>query len=318
MSHFNRGSEVTMKTVSVIVPVYYNAESLPLLFVELQKVEAQLDERNCAMELIFVDDGSRDESLNELMKIKQQRPDTRVVKLTRNFGEVHACKAGLDYVSGDCLMWLAADLQDPPDLIVQMTDQWLAGSKFVVALRSSRLDPPATRFFAGLFHWLVKMFISKDYPERGFDRFLLDASLIHYIRDSSKNINTSLLAYWLGYKPATVFYERGKREHGESRWTMAKKLTYFIDSILGFSVLPIRIISAIGFTISLLSFGYGTYILIDAVFGDRAVPGFATLAVMISFLFGVVMIMLGVIGEYVWRIFDEITKRPEVVVDAVF
>ena len=96
-----------MKTVSVVVPVYYNAESLPLLFAELQKVEGQLHELDCAMELIFVDDGSGDESMIELMKIKQQRPDTRVVKLTRNFGAVHACKVGLNYVTGDCTMWLA-------------------------------------------------------------------------------------------------------------------------------------------------------------------------------------------------------------------
>jgi dolichol-phosphate mannosyltransferase len=307
-----------MKTVSVIVPVYYNAESLPPLFLELQKVETQLQERGCAMELTFVDDGSGDESMIELMKIKRQRPDTRVVKLTRNFGEVHACKIGLNYVTGDCLMWLAADLQDPPKLIVEMTDQWLAGSKFVIALRTRRLDPPPTRFFAGIYHWLVKVFISKDYPERGFDRFLLDAALIPYIRDSGKNINTSLLAYWLGYKPATVFYDRLKREHGRSHWTFAKKLTYFIDSILGFSVLPIRIISGMGFIVSLLSFGYGSYIVIDTIFGQRDVPGFATLVAMISFLLGMVMIMLGIIGEYVWRIFDEVTKRPEVVVDEVY
>ena len=120
-----------MKTVSVVVPVYYNAESLPLLFAELQKVEGQLHERDCAMELIFVDDGSGDESLIELMKIKQQRPDTRVVKLTRNFGAVHSSKAGLNYVTGDCTMYLSADLQDPPEMVTKLTDQWLAGLKTV-------------------------------------------------------------------------------------------------------------------------------------------------------------------------------------------
>ena len=109
-----------MKTISVIVPVYYNAESLPLLFTELQKVESQLQERDCALELILVDDGSGDESMIELLKIKKQHPKTRVVKLTRNFGEVHACKAGLNFATGDCVMWLAADLQDPPELIVEM------------------------------------------------------------------------------------------------------------------------------------------------------------------------------------------------------
>ena len=246
-----------MKTVSVIVPVYYNAESLPLLFEELQKVEGQLRERDCAMELVFVDDGSGDESMMELMKIKRQRPDTRVVKLTRNFGAVHSSKVGLNYITGDCAMWLDADLQDPPELVVEMTDQWLAGSKFVIALRESRVDPPLTTFFAGIYHWMVRKMISKDYPKGGIDIVLMDAALVPYIRDSSKNMNHTLLAYWLGYKPATIPYDRRKRQHGKSRWTFAKKLTYFIDSILGFSVLPIRIISLIGFIVSLLSFAYG-------------------------------------------------------------
>ena len=201
-----------MKTVSVVVPVYYNAESLPLLFAELQKVEGQLYERDCAMELIFVDDGSGDESMIELMKIKQQRPDTRVVKLTRNFGAIHSCKVGLNYVTGDCTMWLSADLQDPPELVIEMTDQWLAGSKFVIALRESRIDPPLTTLFAGIYHWLVRKMISKDYPKGGIDILLMDAALVPYIRGSSKNVNTELLAYWLGYKPATVPYERRKRQ----------------------------------------------------------------------------------------------------------
>ena len=261
-----------MKTVSVVVPVYYNAESLPLLFEELQKVEAQLDERDCALELIFVDDGSGDKSMIELMKIKQRRPDTRVVKLTRNFGAVHSCKVGLNYVTGDCTMWLSADLQDPPELVIEMTDQWLAGSKYVIAQRESRVDPPLTKFFAGIYHWLVKKMISKDYPSGGIDIMLVDAALMPYIRDSSKNINTELLSHWLGYKAATIPYERQKRQHGKSRWTFAKKLTYFIDSILGFSVLPIRIISLIGIIVSLLSFAYGVYILINALFGDRRWP----------------------------------------------
>jgi glycosyltransferase involved in cell wall biosynthesis len=307
-----------MKTVSVVVPVYYNAESLLLLFAELQKVEGQLLERDCAMELIFVDDGSGDDSMIELMKIKRKRPDTRVVKLTRNFGAVHSSKVGLNYVTGDCAAWLNADLQDPPELVTEMTDQWLAGSKFVIALRESRVDPPLTTLFAGIYHWLVRKIINKDYPRGGIDILLMDAALVPYIRDSSKNINTALLAYWLGYKPGTVNYVRQKREHGKSRWTFAKKLTYFIDSILGFSVLPIRIISLIGFVVSLLSFAYGAYIVITTIMGEREVAGFATLVALLTFLLGVVMITLGIIGEYVWRIFDEVSTRPEVVVDEVY
>ncbi len=307
-----------MKTVSVVVPVYYNAESLPLLFIELQKVEAQLQERGCAMELVFVDDGSGDGSMIELLKIKQQREATRVVKLARNFGAVHSSKVGLNYVTGDCFMWLAADLQDPPELVIEMTDVWLAGSKFVIALRESRVDPPLTTLFANVYHWLVTRMISPDYPKGGFDIALMDAAIVPYIRDSSKNINTTLLAYWLGYTPGIVHYERRERQHGKSRWTFTKKLTYFIDSILGFSVLPIRIISAIGFLVSLLSFAYGAYIVISAAFGYTDVAGFPTLVALISFLLGLVIVLLGIIGEYVWRIFDEVTKRPEAVVDEVY
>jgi dolichol-phosphate mannosyltransferase len=308
-----------MKTVSVVVPVYHNAESLPLLFAELQKVEGQLHERDCAMELIFVDDGSGDESLIELMKIKQQHPDTRVVKLTRNFGEGHALKVGMNYVTGDCTAWLSADLQEPPELVTKMTDQWLAGSKFVIATRASRDDPPLTALFAGIYHWLVRKMISKDYPKGGFVMMLMDAALLPYVRDSGKNVSLVLLAYSLGYKPAIVPYERRKRQHGKSRFTFAKKLTSFIDAILGNSVLPIRIVSLIGFIISLLSMAYASFIVIEAILGLRpGLPGFPTLVAFITFLLGLVIIILGIIGEYLWRIFDEVIRRPEAVVEEVY
>jgi dolichol-phosphate mannosyltransferase len=311
--------ESAMKTVSVIVPVYFNAESLPLLFERLQVVEGQLHERGCAMELIFVDDGSGDESLFELLNIKQRRPDTKIVKLTRNFGAMHSCKVGLNYITGDCAVWVAADLQDPPELVIEMTDQWLAGSKFVIALRESRVDPPITTFFSGIYHRLVRIMISKDYPKSGIDFVLMDAALVPYLRDSGKNIDVVLLAHWLGFKPATVNYHRPKRLHGKSRWTFGKKLKRCIDSILGFSVLPIRFISLIGFIIALLSFVYGWgFVVIPTMFGYRDVAGFPTLVALLSFLLGLVIVILGIIAEYVWRIFDEVTNRPEVVVDEVY
>ena len=174
----------------------------------------------------------------------------------------------------------------------------MAGSKFVIALRESRVDPPLTTLFAGIYHWLVRKMISKDYPKGGIDILLMDAALVPYIRGSSKNVNTELLAL-AGLQPATVPYERRKRHYGKSRWTFGKKLTYFIDSILGFSVLPIRIISLTGFIVSLLSFAYGAYIVISTSLGYREVAGFATLVALITFLLGVVIIILGIIGEYV-------------------
>ncbi len=255
----------------------------------------------------------------ELMKIKQQRPDTRVIKLTRNFGESNAYKAGMKYVTGDCTTRLSADLQEPAELVTEMTDQWLAGSKFVIATRKSRVDPPLTALFAGIFHWLVRKMINKDYPKGGFVIMLLDAALVPYVRGSSKNASAALFAYSLGYKPAIVKYERRKREHGKSRWTFGKKLTGFIDSILGNSVLPIRIISLIGLIVSLLSMAYGSFIVIETILGYRpGVAGFPTMVALISFLLGLVIIILGIIGEYLWRVFDEVTTRPEAVIEEVY
>jgi dolichol-phosphate mannosyltransferase len=306
------------RRVSVVVPVYYNEESLPHLFAELQTVEGQLAERGCEMELVFVDDGSGDNSFAELMKIKAQRPHTIVVKLARNFGAIHSSKAGLHYITGDCFMWLAADLQDPPYLVIEMTDHWLNGAKFVLAVRTRRGDPPLTRWFARLYYLLVRRLVVPDYPPTGFDIMLMDRQLLPYMRDSTKNMNTTLLLYWLGFKPVQVEYVRPERPYGKSRWTFVKKFNYFVDSVVGFTVLPIRIISLIGFVVSLLSFGYGAYIAISYLLGERDVPGFATLAALIAFLLGLVIIMLGIIGEYIWRIFDEITRRPEVVIDEVY
>ncbi len=307
-----------MKTVSVVIPVYFNAGSLVALFEELLEVEAQLGERDCALELIFVDDGSGDDSLRVLLSLREQRTGTKIVKLARNFGAVHASKAGLGFVTGDCFLWLAADLQDPPHLIIEMADLWLSGKKYVIATRSARHDPAMTRFYARLYYGLLRLFVIKDYPRGGFDLMLVDKSLLPYLRDSGKNINTELLSYWLGVAPAIIPYERQERLHGKSRWTFAKKLTYFIDSILGFSVVPIRLISLIGMIVALLSLVYGGLIFLQALFGSRAVPGLPIFATLIVFLLGLIIVMLGIIGEYIWRIFDEVTRRPEVVIDEVY
>ncbi len=304
--------------VSIIIPVYFNAESLPYLFEKLRILEGQLHSLDMTLELIFVDDGSGDDSLNELFRIKELRPETIIVKLTRNFGAVHASKCGFRFVTGDCFTILAADLQDPPELILQMVDKWRNGSKFTICERISRDDPIASQIFSGLFYWLLNRLVVSNYPSGGYDMALMDKSLLPHIVNSSKNLYTPLLAYWLGFKPEILYYHRPKREHGKSRWTFKKKFTAFLDVMLGFSVTPIRLISAIGAVVAVFSFLYGTSITINAILGNVPVKGFAALAALITFLLGLVIIMLGIIGEYLWRVFDEVNKRPEVVIDEVF
>ena len=170
-----------MKKLSVVIPVYYNEGSLPELFAELMRVEDILRRsRGMELELIFVDDGSGDNSFAELMKIKQIRPDTCVVKLARNFGAIHAVKTGLQYVTGDCFTMLAADLQDPPELLVEMADKWLAGSKFVICVRESRQDPLLSKAFARLYYGILRLTVTKTYPSGGFDLALMDELLLPY------------------------------------------------------------------------------------------------------------------------------------------
>jgi dolichol-phosphate mannosyltransferase len=307
-----------MKLLSVIVPVYFNEGSLPALLGKIRPIEERLGALSMRLELIFVDDGSKDGSLRELLKIREMRPGTKILKLTRNFGAVHASKAGLQFAQGDCFMILAADLQDPPELILEMVEHWRAGSKFIICTRISRNDPLFSRMTARLYYWLLHHLVMPDYPRGGYDMALMDKALLPPLQKSSKNLYTPLLAFWLGYKPVLIPYHRARREHGKSRWTLRKKFKAFIDVMLGFSVTPIRLMSGIGLVVSGLSFFYGLWVTLHALFGKMPVPGFASIVALITFLLGLIILMLGIIGEYLWRVFDQTNERPEVVIDEIY
>lgn len=316
-AYTKRARHSEMKKLSIIVPVYYNEGSLPHLYTEVSRLEGMLLERGLALELILVDDGSKDGSYAALKKIQEQRPATRVVKLARNFGAYHAIKAGLSLVTGDCFTYLAADLQDPPELILEMIERWKKGSKYVVCTRSDRHDPPVSKFFAGLYYKLLRAMVMKNYPEGGFDLALMDKAMLPYLQGSGRNINLALFAYWLGFKPDFIPYERRERKHGKSRWTFSKKFTLFLDSLLGFSIIPIRVMSFIGVVVSFLSFAYGIFVVINAMLGKIPIKGFSATIALTSFLLGLVILMLGIIGEYVWRIHTEVNNRPEYVIEDI-
>jgi polyisoprenyl-phosphate glycosyltransferase len=304
-------------TVSIVIPVYYNEDSLAPLAKELLAVEQQLAEDGVTLELIFVDDGSGDASLDRIMAIREARPTTKVVKLTRNFGAVAASKTGMQFATGDSVVILAADLQDPMDLLPEAVRRWQQGSKFVICSRATRRDPMTSRFFSSIYYRVVGKLIIADYPAGGFDMMLMDKELTQQVAGCAPNTNIHLFAYWLGYAPTVLEYDRPSRLHGRSRWTVAKKLKLFTDTMTGFSVFPIRAISIFGLLVAVLSFTYGAVVFIGALRDNIAVPGFATIAVMISFFFGLILVMLGLIGEYLWRIFDNTNRKPEAVVDEI-
>ena len=309
---------MSTKKLSIVVPVYFNAGSLPRLFEELLTLEQRLSERAVALELIFVDDGSRDDSLARLLEFKQRRNETVVVKLTRNFGAVHCSKTGFRFVTGDAFMIVAADLQDPPSLIEAMVDRWLAGSKFVICERETREDPFVSKLYSKAYYTLLRALVIRDYPQGGYDMALMDKAFLPHLVNSSKSVFTPLLAYWLGYQPDVIRYHRPAREHGTSRWTFSKKFNAFLDVMLGFSIKPIRLISAVGCIVSIVSFLYGTSVITHAWLGGIPVQGFATVVALITFLLGLIILMLGLIGEYLWRVFDETNRRPETVIDEIY
>ncbi|WP_159011120.1 glycosyltransferase [Bradyrhizobium sp. S69] len=306
------------KTLSIIVAVYYNAESLPHLHEQLIQLEEMLHSRQIDLELIFVDDGSGDNSLEQLLKIKAARPATKVINLSRNFGAVAASKTGFQFVTGDAFTMLSADLQEPIEQIVLMVDEWVNGHKFVVAARAARGDPPVTKFFASIYYLLLEFMVIKGYPQGGYDLMLMDKVMLPYLQRSTKNTNPNVYAFWLGFNPRVLSYSRLERQHGRSRWTFRKKLKFLFDTVTGFSVMPIRMLSGFGVFVAFLSFLYGISLVVSAVLGDVEVQGFATLAALISFFSGLILVMLGAIGEYLWRVFDAVSSKPEAVIEETF
>ncbi|MNW40845.1 putative glycosyltransferase CsbB [compost metagenome] len=302
---------------SIVVPIYFNELNIPYTIPKLQSLQELIPD--CEMEFIFVDDGSKDDSLKMLLEAKKLDHRIKVIKLSRNFGSMAAIQAGLEHVTGDCVGIISADLQDPPELFETMIDQWKEGKKVVLATRSQRDESFSQRAFSNSYYFLLEKFALKDYPKGGFDFVLIDRQVVFEILDiKEKNTNIMSLIYWLGHDRELIPYTRKERKLGKSRWTLSKKVKLFVDSFVSFSYMPIRVMSLIGLATALLSFFYGIFVVICTLFGLIDLQGWTTIIALITFLLGIIMTMLGIIGEYLWRILDESRRRPSYIVDEVF
>jgi len=307
-----------MPKLSVVIP-FYNEPSLAPLLAELDSVEKKLKTRGIELELLFVDDGSDSKtSLEELLKYKGAREQIKVIRLARNFGAFHAIKTGFDFVSGDGFATLSADLQDPPSLLVEMAEKWLAGCKFVICVRGEREDPLSTRAFASIYYKLIRLTSIRNFPKTGYDLALMDKAFLPHLRNSSVQINYRLLAYWLGFRPEIIVYKREKRQAGESHWGLSKRLNLFIDSMIAFSNWPSRIITLLGLALS-----FGSLVALGLQWGtagETASKGLTLSSALtaVSLLFGLSFIALGVIAEYLQRIFSIVTGKPEVIIEEVY
>jgi len=305
------------KIVSIVIPVYFNEFNLEHTVSRLMGLVAQRSD--IEFEFIFVDDGSEDNSLNILLKYKTIYPEyIRVVKLTRNFGTMAAIQAGFSVCTGDYAGFIAADLQDPPELFLEMIKTLESGKKVCIAVRSSREDPFLQKLLANTFYYLLRRFALKNYPKKGFDFLLFNREVLNHVNFiREKNSNIMNLIFWMGYDFSSFPYTREARKFGVSKWTFSKRIKLFIDSFVSFSYFPIRLISALGFFISFSSFAYLLFIVFNWYSGQIAIKGWATTIVFVAFISGAQMLILGVLGEYLWRTLDQVKTRPTYIIDEI-
>lgn len=306
------------KLISIIVPVYFNEGSLKLLFKEFKKVSEKNPEYD--FEYIFVDDYSEDNSFPVLLQIYNENPDKiKVIRLSKNYGSNIALLAGLKKSKGDCAVFISADLQDPPELINEMIEEWEKGYESILAVRNSRKDNFISKIFSNIYYYLFRKFALKDMPEGGFDFCLIDKKIIEVLCEmEEKNSYIMGQVLWTGFKKKCIKYDRKKRQYGKSKWTITKKIKYFIDAFISFSYLPIRIASVIGFIVSAIGFIYALFLIYDRIVNNNLLHGITALIVIILFIGGIQLIILGIFGEYLWRILEESRKRPLYIIDKYY
>ena len=305
-----------MSLISIVVPVYHNAHSLPDLLEAFRAVAARNPDDD--FEFIFVDDGSTDDSFAVLQNLAVSEPRMKVAKLSRNFGSNPAIMAGLSLAKGDAVAAIAADLQDPPALLHDMIALWRDDHKVVIAARRGRGDPFPTSLLSDTFYRLFRRLAIRNMPKRGFDFFLIDqqvCSLINGIRENNAYLMGLIL--WLGFEPQVLYYDRQTREekYGQSMWTLSRKIKYFVDSFVAFSHFPIRISSALGIIFSLVGLIYAAWVVYARLVLGISAEGWASLIVVVLIAAGVQMLILGIIGEYMWRNLDETRRRPRFIID---
>jgi glycosyltransferase involved in cell wall biosynthesis len=303
--------------ISIVIAVYHNEGAITKTYEKIDSVfESALihDE----YEIVFVDDGSKDGSLKEILNLREQDSRIKVITFTRNFGQMAAMLAGFKEATGDAVINISADLQDPVELIPQMVESWKGGAETVICYRSDRADTLLDKLFSRLAYGVLRMTLPQI-PPGGFDFVLMDRKVMdefNAIDVRHRFFQGDLL--WTGYRTIFIPYVRLQRTIGKSQYNFSKKLKNFLDAVLDASYLPIRFISLVGFITSALGILYSATIVFSWVNGETPFQGWAPLMIVILLVGGMIMVMLGVIGEYVWRINEEVRKRPNYVVREKF
>ncbi len=295
--------------ISVVVPLYNEEPNIDYLFERLLLV---LDAMNISYEIVCVNDGSQDNTLKCLVEYHHRHPGIKVVNLSRNFGKEVALTAGIDYAGGAAVIPIDADLQDPPELIKELVATWREGYDVVYATRRSREGESwVKRFTARSFYRTIGWMSPVPIPRDTGDFRLLDRRVVEALKQMPERTRFMKgLFGWAGFKQTSILFDREPRLNGTTTWNYWRLWNFAIDGITSFSFLPLKVWSYVGLVISLLSFIYATFLVIRTLIFGVDLPGYASLMVTVLFLGGIQLITLGIIGEYLGRVYEEVKGRP--------
>ncbi len=301
-------------SLTIILLSYYSNERIPVVH---EKISDVFSRENIPFELVIIDDGSMDHSFKTATELEKRFDNVRAFRLSRNFMSSYAIFAGLSVAKGRCAVAIPDDEQQPYESIVEMFRMWEKGEKIILPYRNSRQDPFFSRLTSKLFYSVINRFSILNFPPGGADTFLIDREVIDLINQRIHPINTSIMTeiMRLGFNPQFLSYERPPGTNRRSRWTMKKKIRYSLDIFFSSSSFPIKFISYLGIFFSLFSFILILFYIYIRVFGNElfwgfSPPGWTSIILIISFFSGLILISLGVISEYIWRIYEEVKDRP--------
>lgn len=302
-----------MPTLSIIIPIYNEEGNIPVLYERMTKVMTDLGE---SYELLFINDGSKDNSLALVMELAQKDEQVKYLDFSRNFGHQIAVTAGIDAAKGDAMVVIDADLQDPPELIREMFEKYKEGFEVVYAKRKKRQGETIfKKFTAKMFYRTLARITTLDIPLDAGDFRLIDrkvADVLKKMPEQNKYIRGQIA--WIGFRQTYVEYDRDSRHTGETGYTLKKMIQFALDGITGFSNLPLRLATIAGFTVSGIAFLMMIYALISRFVWKDYEPGWTSLILSVLFIGGIQLITIGIIGEYINRISTNVRNRPLYVV----
>jgi polyisoprenyl-phosphate glycosyltransferase len=295
--------------ISIVIPVFNEASNIPPLYAALVP---QLESVSMDYEILFVDDGSTDGSVEETRKLRARNDRVRLLSLSRNFGHQIALTAGIDHASGDAIVLMDADLQHPPALIPQLISRWLDGFEVVHTIRKTTAESSwPKRATAAAFYRVFRLLSRVDLPSNAADFRLIDrkvADALRGIRERTRFLRG--LTVWAGYRSTSISYDAPTRQAGETKYSPARMLKLAIDALVSFSAAPLHLAVYAGIVLALLGFLYAGYALYARFVTGHVLPGWTSLAILVSIVGGIQLVLMGVIGVYLGKIFEEVKRRP--------